>query len=227
MLDDIEYFAADRPSRTGRSPTSSTARGTRCALRGSGRGRCKRADRRGDRGDSRPHRAAARRRGPSCRRRSSNSPTRARRSGTTLSSIKVDEKRVHQRVEVAAGGQRRARGEDPGGATRSAAVGAPRRSTAPSRPSSGLHLARERPDHEPVRLALSGNGDCSSIPGSTSASPSGTPIHAAAAARSSTRAGWAATATSSSIDHGNGLATAYGHQSSIAVGNGASVARAR
>jgi murein DD-endopeptidase MepM/ murein hydrolase activator NlpD len=53
--------------------------------------------------------------------------------------------------------------------------------------------------------------------------PSGTPIHAAAAG-SVIYAGWMdGYGNLVVIDHGNGLATAYGHQSSIAVGNGSGV----
>ena len=55
--------------------------------------------------------------------------------------------------------------------------------------------------------------------------PYGTPIHAAAAGRV-IYAGWMeGYGNLTVIDHGNGLATAYGHQSSIAVSNGASVSQ--
>jgi murein DD-endopeptidase MepM/ murein hydrolase activator NlpD len=55
--------------------------------------------------------------------------------------------------------------------------------------------------------------------------PSGTPIHAAAAG-TVIYAGWMeGYGNLVVIDHGNGLATAYGHQSSIAAGNGSGVSQ--
>ena len=69
------------------------------------------------------------------------------------------------------------------------------------------------------------NGDCSSHPGIDISVPSGTPIRAAAAGIV-IYAGWTeGYGNFVIIDHGNHLATAYGHQSSIAVSNGASVAQ--
>ncbi len=57
------------------------------------------------------------------------------------------------------------------------------------------------------------------------AASSGTPIHAAAAG-TVIYAGWMeGYGNLVVIDHGNGLSTAYGHQSSIAVGNGQAVAQ--
>jgi murein DD-endopeptidase MepM/ murein hydrolase activator NlpD len=55
--------------------------------------------------------------------------------------------------------------------------------------------------------------------------PSGTPIHAAASG-TVIYAGWMeGYGNLVVIDHGNGLATAYGHQSSIAAGNGSGVSQ--
>jgi murein DD-endopeptidase MepM/ murein hydrolase activator NlpD len=55
--------------------------------------------------------------------------------------------------------------------------------------------------------------------------PSGTPIRAAAAG-TVIYAGWlGGYGNLTVIDHGGGIATAYGHQSSLAAGNGASVAQ--
>jgi murein DD-endopeptidase MepM/ murein hydrolase activator NlpD len=55
--------------------------------------------------------------------------------------------------------------------------------------------------------------------------PYGTPIHAAASG-TVIYAGWmSGYGNLIVIDHGNGLATAYGHQSALAVGNGASVSQ--
>ena len=69
------------------------------------------------------------------------------------------------------------------------------------------------------------NGDCSFHPGIDIGASAGTPIRAAAAG-TIVYAGWmGGYGNLTVIDHGNGLATAYGHQSSIAVGNGASVSQ--
>ena len=55
--------------------------------------------------------------------------------------------------------------------------------------------------------------------------PSGTPIHAAAAG-TVIYAGWmSGYGNLTVIDHGHGLATAYGHQSALAAGNGATVSQ--
>jgi murein DD-endopeptidase MepM/ murein hydrolase activator NlpD len=70
-----------------------------------------------------------------------------------------------------------------------------------------------------------GNGDCSSHPGLDIGVPAGTPIHAAASG-TVIFTGWlGGYGNLTIIDHGRGLATAYGHQSSIAVGVGASVSQ--
>jgi murein DD-endopeptidase MepM/ murein hydrolase activator NlpD len=70
-----------------------------------------------------------------------------------------------------------------------------------------------------------GNGDCSSHPGLDIGVPAGTPIHAAASG-TVIFTGWAGGyGNLTLIDHGRGLATGYGHQSSIAVGSGAFVSQ--
>ena len=55
--------------------------------------------------------------------------------------------------------------------------------------------------------------------------PYGTPIHAAAAGRVIYASWMSGYGNLIVIDHGNGLATAYAHQSAFAVGNGASVSQ--
>jgi murein DD-endopeptidase MepM/ murein hydrolase activator NlpD len=55
--------------------------------------------------------------------------------------------------------------------------------------------------------------------------PYGTPIHAAASGRVIYAAWMSGYGNLIVIDHGNGLATAYAHQSAFAVGNGASVSQ--
>ena len=61
--------------------------------------------------------------------------------------------------------------------------------------------------------------------GSTSGSASGTPVHAAAAG-TVIYAGWmSGYGNIVVIDHGNGLSTAYGHNSQLIVGQGASVGK--
>ena len=74
-------------------------------------------------------------------------------------------------------------------------------------------LAGQRPDHEPVRLALGPHAPGDRHRRLVRARRSTPPPRAP----SSTAAGRRATATSTVIDHGGNLATAYGHQSSIAV----------
>jgi murein DD-endopeptidase MepM/ murein hydrolase activator NlpD len=70
-----------------------------------------------------------------------------------------------------------------------------------------------------------GNGDCSSHPGIDIAVPAGTPIHAAASG-TVIYAGWmGGYGNLTLVDHGRGLATGYGHQSSIVVGTGTFVSQ--
>ncbi len=69
------------------------------------------------------------------------------------------------------------------------------------------------------------NGDCSFHPGIDIAASTGTPIHAAAAG-TVIYAGWMdGYGNLTVIDHRGGLATAYGHQSSIAAGVGSTVSQ--
>jgi murein DD-endopeptidase MepM/ murein hydrolase activator NlpD len=69
------------------------------------------------------------------------------------------------------------------------------------------------------------NGDCSFHPGVDIAVGPGTPIKAAASG-TVIYAGWMeGYGNFVVIDHGNHLATAYAHQSTIAVANGVSVAQ--
>ena len=85
----------------------------------------------------------------------------------------------------------------------------------------GPDLAGERADHEPVRHALGGRMH----EGIDIGVGYGTPIEAAAAG-TVVYAGWeSGYGNFVVIDHGNGLATAYGHQSRIAVSNGESVSQ--
>lgn len=103
-----------------------------------------------------------------------------------------------------------------------AAAGA---SPAPEPSSSGLIWPVLGPIASPFGPRCLPNGDCSFHPGIDIASASGTPIHAAAAG-TVIYAGWMdGYGNLTVIDHGRGLATAYGHQSSIGVGVGASVSQ--
>lgn len=68
-------------------------------------------------------------------------------------------------------------------------------------------------------------GRCDFHPGIDIGVPSGTPIHAAAAGKVIWAAWMGGYGNLIVVSHGNGLATAYGHQASFAVGNGAQVAQ--
>jgi septal ring factor EnvC (AmiA/AmiB activator) len=70
-----------------------------------------------------------------------------------------------------------------------------------------------------------GNGDCSSHPGIDIGVPAGTPIQASAGGTVIFTGWMGGYGNLTIIDHGRGLATAYGHQLSIAVGNGAIVSQ--
>jgi septal ring factor EnvC (AmiA/AmiB activator) len=98
--------------------------------------------------------------------------------------------------------------------------------SSPSAPSSsGLIWPVQGPIASPFGSRCLPNGDCSFHPGIDIAAGSGTPIDAAAAG-TVIYAGWMdGYGNLTVIDHGGGLATAYGHQSSIGVGVGASVSQ--
>ncbi len=98
-------------------------------------------------------------------------------------------------------------------------------SPAPEPSSSGLIWPVQGPIASPFGPRCLPNGDCSFHPGIDIASASGTPIRAAAAG-TVIYAGWMdGYGNLTVIDHGRGIATAYGHQSSIGVGVGASVSQ--
>jgi septal ring factor EnvC (AmiA/AmiB activator) len=97
--------------------------------------------------------------------------------------------------------------------------------SAPAPSSSGLIWPVQGPVTSPFGPRCLPNGDCSFHPGIDIAASTGTPIHAAAAG-TVIYAGWMdGYGNLTVIDHGGGLATAYGHQSSIAVGVGATVSQ--
>jgi murein DD-endopeptidase MepM/ murein hydrolase activator NlpD len=90
---------------------------------------------------------------------------------------------------------------------------------------SGLIWPVSGPITSPFGPRCLSNGDCSFHPGVDIGVPSGTPIKAAAAG-TVIYAGWMeGYGNFVLIDHGNHLATAYAHQTSIAVANGTSVAQ--
>jgi murein DD-endopeptidase MepM/ murein hydrolase activator NlpD len=91
--------------------------------------------------------------------------------------------------------------------------------------SSGLIWPVQGPVTSPFGPRCLPNGDCSFHPGIDIAASTGTPIHAAAAG-TVIYAGWMdGYGNLTVIDHGRGLATAYGHQSAIAVALGATVSQ--
>jgi peptidoglycan DL-endopeptidase CwlO len=91
--------------------------------------------------------------------------------------------------------------------------------------SSGLIWPVSGPISSPFGPRCLPNGDCSFHPGVDIAVGPGTPIKAAAAG-TVIYAGWMeGYGNFVVIDHGNHLATAYAHQSTISVSNGASVAQ--
>ena len=145
----------------------------------------------------------------------------------TLSSIKVNEKafteEARQLAAVSASLAARIRAAE----SRPASP-PPSGSGAPAPPvssSSGLIWPVSGPISSPYGPRCLPNGDCSFHPGIDIAVPSGTPIRASAAG-TVIYSGWMdGYGNLVVIDHGNGLATAYAHQSSIAAGNGASVAQ--
>jgi murein DD-endopeptidase MepM/ murein hydrolase activator NlpD len=145
----------------------------------------------------------------------------------TLSSIKVDESEFvaesrSLQAESAALSARIQAAQR--AAARSAAP--PSGSSGNGQPSaSGFIWPVNGPITSPFGSRCLGNGDCSSHPGLDIGVPAGTPIHAAASG-TVIFTGWAGGyGNLTLIDHGRGLATGYGHQSSIAVGSGAFVSQ--
>jgi murein DD-endopeptidase MepM/ murein hydrolase activator NlpD len=141
----------------------------------------------------------------------------------TLSSIEVDESKfseeARQLAAVSASLAARIRAAESQSSSSSGSQGTP----APS--SSGLIWPVSGPITSPYGPRCLPNGDCSFHPGIDIGASTGTPIHAAAAG-TIIYAGWmGGYGNLVIIDHGNGLATAYGHQSSIAAGNGTSVSQ--
>jgi murein DD-endopeptidase MepM/ murein hydrolase activator NlpD len=140
----------------------------------------------------------------------------------TLSSIKVNEKafaeEANKLAAVSASLAARIRAAESGSSS------APS-SGRPAVSSSGLIWPVSGPITSPYGPRCLPNGDCSFHPGIDIGVPSGTPIKAAAAG-TVIYAGWMdGYGNLVVIDHGNGLATAYAHQSSIAAGNGTSVSQ--
>ena len=140
----------------------------------------------------------------------------------TLSSIKVDESKfaeeARQLAALSSSLAARIR------AAESRPSSTPSHGT-PQASSSGLIWPVSGPITSPYGPRCLPNGDCSFHPGIDIGASSGTPIRAAAAG-TVISAGWlGGYGNLVVIDHGNGLATAYAHQSSMAVGNGASVSQ--
>jgi murein DD-endopeptidase MepM/ murein hydrolase activator NlpD len=151
----------------------------------------------------------------------------------SLSSIKVNEQQfVGEATQLQAASsalEARIQAAERAAAARAAAAPKPSSgggSTGTPHPSSsGLIWPVNGPIASPFGPRCLPNGDCSFHPGIDIAVPSGTPIHAAAAG-TVIYAGWmSGYGNLSVIDHGNGLATAYGHQSSIGVSVGQTVSQ--
>ena len=139
----------------------------------------------------------------------------------TLSSIKVNEKsfveeaNALQAVSAALAAKIQA-----------AARSAPATSSGNGTPSaSGFIWPVNGPITSPFGSRCLPNGDCSFHPGIDIAVPAGTAIEAAAGGTVIYAGSLGGYGNLTVIDHGNGLATAYGHQSSIGVAVGASVAQ--
>jgi murein DD-endopeptidase MepM/ murein hydrolase activator NlpD len=139
----------------------------------------------------------------------------------TLSSIKVNEKSFVEEANAL-----QAMSAALAAKIQAAARSAPATSSGSGTPSaSGFIWPVNGPITSPFGSRCLGNGDCSFHPGIDIAAPAGTAIKAAAGG-TVIYAGWlGGYGNLTVIDHGNGLATAYGHQSSIGVANGASVAQ--
>ena len=139
----------------------------------------------------------------------------------TLSSIKVNEKsfveeaNALQAVSAALAAKIQA-----------AARSAPATSSGSGTPSAaGFIWPVNGPITSPFGSRCLPNGDCSFHPGIDIAVPSGSAIKAAAGGTVIYAGSLGGYGNLTVIDHGNGLATAYGHQSSIGVAIGASVAQ--
>jgi murein DD-endopeptidase MepM/ murein hydrolase activator NlpD len=140
---------------------------------------------------------------------------------STLSTIKSDESRfseeARQLAAVSSSLAARIRAAETSSST--ASPGTP----APS--SSGLIWPVSGPITSPYGPRCLPNGDCSFHPGIDIGVSSGTPIRASASGVVISAGLLGGYGNLVVIDHGNGLATAYAHQSSMAVGNGASVSQ--
>ena len=139
----------------------------------------------------------------------------------TLSSIKVNEKsfveeaNALQAVSAALAAKIQA-----------AARSAPATSSGSGTPSAaGFIWPVNGPITSPFGSRCLPNGDCSFHPGIDIAAPAGSAIKAAAGGTVIYAGALGGYGNLTVIDHGNGLATAYGHQSSIGVAIGASVAQ--
>jgi murein DD-endopeptidase MepM/ murein hydrolase activator NlpD len=143
----------------------------------------------------------------------------------TLSSIKVNAKafaeEANKLVAVSASLASRIRASESSSSSPSSSSSSGR----PAVSSSGLIWPVSGPITSPYGPRCLPNGDCSFHPGIDIGVPSGTPIKAAAAG-TVIYSGWMdGYGNLVVIDHGNGLATAYAHQSSIVAGNGTSVSQ--
>ena len=155
---------------------------------------------------------------------------------STLASIKVNEKAFAEEARQLAAvssslavriqtAQRLAAERRATTPSHSSGTPAPEPSSGGGTSSSGLIWPVSGPIVSPYGPRCLPNGDCSFHPGIDIGASTGTPIRAAAAG-TVIYAGWMdGYGNLVVIDHANGLATAYGHQSSIAAGNGASVAQ--
>ena len=147
----------------------------------------------------------------------------------TLSSIKVDEKafteEARQLAALSSSLAARIRAAEARPAPPPPSSGSNGDPAPPPASSSGLIWPVSGPIASPYGPRCLPNGDCSFHPGIDIAVPSGTPIHAAASG-TVIYAGWmGGYGNLVIVDHGSGLATAYGHQSSIAAGTGTSVSQ--
>ncbi|HEX7309813.1 MAG TPA: peptidoglycan DD-metalloendopeptidase family protein [Gaiellaceae bacterium] len=139
----------------------------------------------------------------------------------TLSSIKVNERSFVEEANAL-----QAVSATLAAKIQAAARSAPATSSGSGTPSaSGFIWPVNGPITSPFGSRCLPNGDCSFHPGIDIAVPSGTAIKAAAGGTVIYAGSLGGYGNLTVIDHGNGLATAYGHQSSIGVAIGASVAQ--